>query len=284
MRSDRAAARRSQHASGASRGAAVALLLVLAHGCGRAAAIEATPPASITPDVRIQAAIASVAQARSEQEFAARTRELAAFGGPNYSNLVPQLVVYALQQDDTRAAMIPGAIRERLRITDTQLVEALLPYLDTPDRQQRAQIENWLAGIDRKGEKRDYTVYHAVIVAHHADPPLGLVRYMYAAEPDAALTALADVYAAPDERSALAGARGPIVRAIDAQRAGRLDADKIAAARKALPALCASDAWWVRLYAATVLVQVPPLRTPKLVDTLRGDTNPLVRETIKSAG
>jgi hypothetical protein len=62
------------------------------------------------------------------------------------------------------------------------------------------------------------------------------------------------------------------------------DAEQIAAARKALPALCASDAWWVRLYAATVLVQVPPLRTPKLVDTLRGDTNPLVRETIKSAG
>jgi hypothetical protein len=180
--------------------------------------------------------------------------------------------------------MIPGAVRERLGITDTQLVEALLPYLDTPDRQQRAQTENWLGGIDRKGEKRDYTVYHAVIVAHRADPPLGLVRYMYAAEPDAALTALADVYAAPDERGALAGARGPVVRAIDAQRVGRLDAEQIAAARKALPALCASDAWWVRLYAATVLVQVPPLRTPKLVDALRGDANPLVRETIKSAG
>lgn len=277
-----ATARRSGYISGASRGAALALLLTLALGGGRGAAAEPTPPASITPDARIQAALERVAQARTEQEFAAATRDLPAFG--DYSNLVPQLVVYTLQQRDTRAAMIPAAIRARMGITDGQLVEALLPYLDTPDRQQRAQIDNWLAGIDRKGEKRDYAVYRAVIVVHRADPPLGLVRYMYTTEPDAALTALADVYATPEERGALAVTRAPIVRAIDAQRAGRLDAEQLAAARQALPALCASAAWWVRLYAAAVLVQMPMLRTPQLVDALRDDANPLVREMMRGAG
>jgi hypothetical protein len=250
----------------------------------RAAADEATPQASITPDAQVQAALERVARARNEQDFNAATRDLAVFVGPDRRNLVPQLVIFTLRQHDTRAAMIPGAVRERLGITDTQLVEALLPYLDTSDQAQRLQIENWLAGIDRKGEKRDYSVYRAVIIAHRADTPLGLVRYMYSADPGAALTTLADVYATPDERGVLAAARGPVALALDAQRAGRLDAEQIAAARQALPALSASSAWWVRLYAATVLVQVPPLRTAKLVGSLRDDTNPLVRETIKSAG
>jgi hypothetical protein len=244
-----------------------------------ACATDATPAPSIIADARMQAAIERAARAQTEDEFAAQVRALAALGGANYRELIPQLVVYLLQQRDTRAASVPGAIRARLGISDIQLVEGLLPYLETSDSGQRAQLENWLGGIDSShGESRDFSVYRRVIAARREDPPLGLVRYMYDAAADAAVATLAEVYATPERRRALFDARGPVEQALVAHRSAQLDAAQIAAARAALATLSRNPAWWVRLYAAAALAQMPELRTPALLEPLRADPHRLVRD------
>lgn len=240
-----------------------------------AAACNATAGAALASDPRMQAAIERAASAKTDEEFAAEVRALAALGGPNFRDLVPQLVVFALQQRDTRAAMTPAVIRTRLGITDAQLVEALLPYLDTPDPQQRAQLRNWLRAVDTAtGDRRDFRIYQTIVAARRDDPPLGLVRYMYDTDADAALAALAEIYAEPGRRGALLDARRPLA----AYRAGRRDESGVAAARAALHTLSGDPAWWQRLYAAAALAQMPELRTPELIEPLRRDAHPLVRD------
>ena len=254
-------------------------------GVAAAAVSDATPGPAITPDPRIQAAIERAARAESEADFAAAVDALAKLAGPSHSALVPQLVAYTLQQRDTRAAMAPAVIRARLGITDVQLVEGLLPYLATSDTQQRAQLANWLAGIDGgSGAPRDFSVYRSVIEARRAAPPLGLVRYMYESDPDAGAAVLTEIYAAPADRRSQREARRPVADAWAAQRAARLSAEQIAAARAALAALAKDPAWWQRLYAAVTLTEIPELPTPELIGALQVDAHPLVREIGGAAG
>ena len=251
-------------------------LVLGALGCTQhAVAGAATPAASITSDPRMQAAIERAAGAHSEDELNTEMRALAALAGPNFRDLVPQLVVFTLRQQDTRAAMTPAVIRARLGITDAQLVEALLPYLETPDAQQRAQLRNWLGAVDAAhGEPRDFGVYRTIVAGHRDDPPLGLVRYMYETDADGAVTSLAEIYAEPARRGELLAARRPIAD----YRAGQRGAAGVAAAQAALRTLSSDPAWWLRLYAAATFAQLPELRTPELVEPLRRDAHPLVRE------
>ena len=206
--------------------------------------------------------------------------------GPGYRDLVAQLVVFAGQPRDARAALAPGVIRERLGITDAELLQALLPLLEAPDGAQRAQVYNWLGGIDaRSGEPRDYSRYRGVIAARRDAPPLGLVRYMYESDAGRAMDTLAEVYAEPAQRSALVDARHPAEQAWSTQRAGRPpDAAQIAAARAALQALARHPQWWVRAYVAAALVQIPALRTTELLQPLQADPHPVVRDLMEEKG
>jgi hypothetical protein len=231
----------------------------------------------------MQVAIERVAAAQSEAELDAALRVLAGLAGPGYRDLVPQLVVFTRQPRDARAALAPGVIRERLGITDAQLLDGLLPMLEAPDGQQRAQLYNWLGGIDaRSGEPRDFSLYRRVIAARRDAPPLGLVRYMYDSDAETAVAVLAEVYAEPAQRRALVEARRPVNQAWAGPRAGRPpDAAQIAAARAALQTLARYPEWWVRAYAAAALVQMPPLRTPELLQPLQADPHPLVRDLVQ---
>jgi len=264
---------------------AVWLVLVTLCGARIADAGDSTPARSITSDERIQTAIERAARAQTDDELAAELRALGALGGPNHRDLLPQLVVFTIQQHDTRAALIPGVIRERLAITDTQLVEALLPYLETPDPQQRAQLRNWLGGIDTaSGDTHDFTLYRTIIAARRDDPPLGLVRYMYETDADTAALTLADVYAEPARRRALVDLLRPVRQARASDANGRLDAAQTAAARDALKILARDPTWWTRLYAAAALAQMRQLRTADLVELLQADRHPLVRDMVRQSG
>jgi hypothetical protein len=233
----------------------------------------------------MQAAIARAAGAHTDEELAAQVRALAALGGPNFRDLVPQLVVFALQQRDTRAAMAPAVIRARLGITDAQLVEAVLPHLETPDPRQRAQLRNWLGAVDAaNGKPRDFRVYQTIIGGRRDEPPLGLVRYMYDTDADVAVTTLAAIYAEPAQRRTLAEVRRPVADALADHRAGRSHPSRAALARAALQTWSRDPAWWARLYAAAALAQMPALRTPELVDLLRSDSHPLVRDMARQLG
>jgi len=258
------------------------ILLLAAVLCARGAtAVEPTPAASITPIARIQAALEETAHSQSAEQLAAALQQLTAMGGPDYRDLIPQLVIFAMQPRDARTALLPGVVRGRLGITDAQFVDGLLPYLETPDRQQRAQMYNWLGGIDTADSQgREFGLYRTVIAARRDDPPLGLVRYMYDTDASVAVTTLAEVYATPSERQALRAALQPVEQAWARHRAGRPEPTPTAA-RTALTTLARNPAWWVRVYAATASAQMPELQTPELLKVLRADRHPLVQQLTK---
>jgi hypothetical protein len=244
--------------------------------CAVTLAASGTPATSVAPDLDIQRKIDAVPAARSPQELDAA---LAPLRKIEVRVLVPQLVLYSSQQTDTRAAMAPGVIRERLGISHRELVEALLPLLSTKEPRVRVQLDNWLAGVDGGGDGwRDFTTFGIVLASRADDPPLGLVRYMYDADPDAAAATLAEIYVQPTQRQTLADARDPVARALAQQRAGRIDPAQIAAARTSLAALSRHPEWWMRVYAAAALTRMPELRTPELVAPLAAVAHPWVRE------
>lgn len=264
----------------ASRARSATALLVGAILSAASTAAGSTPVPAVTPNPRIQAAIERAATARSAADLDAALRKLAALGGPANRELIAQLIVFARTPHDARTAMAPGVIRERLGITNEQLVDALVPLLDTADAAQRAQVANWLGGVDTAGDgTRDFSVYRSRIAEQRNTPPPGLLRYMYETDAPAALLVVADVYGDPVEVAAVREIRRPVDAAWSGKRTGQpLDAAQIAAARAALATLARHPDWWVRAYAAASLAQLPPLRAQDLADAMRADPQPLVRE------
>jgi len=263
---------------------ALALALAFAAvGLGTAAALSAAPtPAlpqqAIAPDASMQTAIQRAAAAQTEAEFSDAARALAELAGAQHNTIVPQLVYFAMQQHDTRPAMVPAALRARLAISDTEMIEALIPYLDTPDATLRAQLYNWLGAADAPhGGAPDFDVYRPILAARRDAPPRGLIRYLYETDPDGAVHVLIDSIEDARARTTWTQAQAPITAAWVSERSAHPDAALIAAARPAVITLAASEVWWLRLYAAASLRAMPALRTPDLAAQLRSDPDPLVR-------
>jgi hypothetical protein len=128
-----------------------ALLLLLGTAAVlRAAAgahAAATPPGgTITPNPSLQNEIARAAAADSEAELHASLAKLRAAGGPEFGDLIPQLVLYLMDAKDVRQAMIAGVIIDRLKISPAQIERALRPYRTTNDPRLRREIDNLLDG------------------------------------------------------------------------------------------------------------------------------------------
>jgi hypothetical protein len=114
---------------------------------GAVAHAEPTPSATaITPNAAIQREIARCASAANDAQLQPALDKLRALGGPDFVELIPQLVYYLANAKDLRDAMMPGVISDRLQITPAQLRAALAPYRNTSDPKMKQQIDNLLQG------------------------------------------------------------------------------------------------------------------------------------------
>jgi hypothetical protein len=235
--------------------AAGLLVLVEPHvtplrGGARVAAASATP----ARDAGVQAKIAAVASATSEEQLASTLAALRAVTAPDYSGLVPQLALFLLDARDERAGMTPALIVSRLGVTRGQILRAVEPYLDAPDAKLRAQLDNLLGAV----ELADVRAF--VVERGGAPPSDGLVRHLYARSPVEAIGVLAPVAAAnePEPR-----ATSPDVTLVETTRAtlaaGRASNADVTRAAAALDALSRDPDWRLRAYAAAVLRATPAL-------------------------
>jgi hypothetical protein len=229
--------------------AAIAALVAIER---RAAALDA-----VTPDAAMQQAIGRVATASSEEELSGPLILLKARGGDDFSALVPQLLYFSMRATDVRAGMAAAVVVERLRITPAQQLQAVVPYLSTPDPALQRELRNLFDQIDggSAAEPPNFSAF-APLLRGGAEPVV-LITYLLETAPDQALPLLADAYVADAEtrRQLLADARD--------------DAALIRRAR--------DKAWWVRLYVVARVRQTPRLQTPALMQTLRDDPHPAVR-------
>lgn len=235
----------------------------------RGAAIAVAADTSPARDARVQARIAAVTSATSEEQLAGALAALRAVVADDFSDLVPQLALFLIDARDERAGMTPALIVSRLGVTRGQILRAVEPYLDTPDARLRAQLENLLGEVELDDVR-------AFVAASGPDAPSpALVRYLYARSPVDALRVLG-----------AASVTGPLPAPVivveelrGALAAGRASEADRARAAGALATLSRDSDWRLRAYVAAVLGAEPGLiRAAELADPhLETDAEPRVR-------
>jgi hypothetical protein len=240
----------------------------------------ATGPA---PDARLQSGLCALVEASGSDERRAALQFVAENAGEQSQRLIPQLLLFTEQSRSTREGMLFGALVEQLRIPQQDLVAGLVPLLEEAGAARRASIGGVLAqfeahSIDRAANFDHYRPFLA------AEAPVGLTRYLYESDPDAALITLTRA------RVRDAGALRALVHAqhvvADLRwqlRFGYISGTDLPAAAplaalEALGELATHEAWWARLAAAQLAVEQPGLRSVIPVDALAEDAHATVRE------
>lgn len=276
------------------RAAAPLVGLALALGACSALAAEApvTQPATVALDAELQQAIDRVVHAEGDAERVPALDALRARAEAAPLTVIQQLVMRTGQAADPRDALASGAILDELAFSQSALVAALVPLLDSMDQTQVAAARGVLATVEDASAERapDFSYYRELIAARVTAgqaPPAGLIRHMYELAPGQALLAMLRAYQLrqPDEIKPILWAEHAVSDVIWKQRFGFLapgEIDPQAAAE--LARMARHEHWWARLYAVQIMRQHAEFRLVELVAVLQADDHPLVRDVAQSLG
>ncbi len=143
-----------------------------------------------------------------------------------------------------------------------ELIDAVLPYLETEDAALRQQAKTALRLVDQTtGSKKDFTGYESYLKARKDHPSETLICYMYVRDPQAAILSMSRVYGD---------------KATETELTDKLKGDP----NFALQSLVDRPEWWAHLYVAETMMKQPQLRDAVLLKKLEKDDNPLVREKV----
>ena len=251
----------------------------------------ATDPAVIEADPAAQAAITAFVHAQNEDEREESFQRLEEMAGPSYGKLVRQLVTFSCRADNVRDGMACGVLVRRLGIPDRAVIEAVIPLLQGEDAALAKSSRNILAGFEHRsaGRRPDFSVYREIIADGRRagqNPPMGLIRYMYQAEPGEAMLTLMRSYQLrePEVIKTIVWAEHVVSDVLWKQRNGFLGQDEIEpAAAVELANLSRHPEGWVRLYAAETMRQHWAFRRPQLMVQLSNDDHILVRSAASTA-
>ena len=201
--------------------------------------------------------------AGTQEEFSQKLAELQDKAG-GAQKFVLQLLYFSAHARSTRQGMLPLVLVDKLNISADDRVAAIVPLLDTGDQAVLEQAYEWLQVVDFDGEAQEFRFsrYENVLHREAADVPKGLIRYMYAKSPDAALSSLATVYLDKDAAKAL------------------VDHVKSEDDAQAVDQLSQRPEWWAQLYVAEKLRKNPKLRSTHVLERIKGSHHPLVKEKV----
>lgn len=251
------------------------MVLLLAVSSGGVVAEQNAEEFPIKPNQEVQsilqALISTNAQERqkmfpagTEEEFKETLISIQEKAG-GVQELVQQLLYFSVHAQDTRQGMLPLVLVEQLNISEDDRVAAIVPLLNTGDQSVLKQAYEWLQVVDFDSETQEFRFnrYENVLHRKSADVPKGLIKYMYATSPDAALSNLATVYLDKDEAKVL-------VNQVKSE-------DEV----QTVDRLSKRPEWWAKLYAAEKMKQNPKLRDPELIEQLKKSKNPVVSATVQ---
>jgi len=190
--------------------------------------------------------------------------------GNDRERLLIQVAWFLSRAEGTEQTMGGAVLIDALDFTDAEKIRAIAPRLETENTELRKVLEDLLSTVDRPdGGQPDFAPYRRVLGEWGNDPPQGLIRYMYDVSPDEAFLSLLLVYLedGPERRSLAL-----------TQQALNTTSQGGSSAVKPFGALVEHEIWWVRLFAARVLVDRPELGTLDALVLLQEDPHPLVRD------
>lgn len=263
----------------------------LASRCATRVAGEDT----IVPDPTVQAQIDRTVQAYlvSHSEVSAKyahkalDEQLKLYAlAKNDTVLVRQLLYYAMHPLSDSGAIMVSWVFAEAHISDREMLEAVLPYIETSDRILRRKVLdclNVVEGAPPLGHPPNYETYYEYLRGRTNSPPLALIEYMYRKAPGEALRTCETVFGdIREDRRNIVWAEHVVADVLWKQENGFLKRDEITAdAVEQLDQLARCDHWWVRLYVAEILRSQPEFRTGAGVARLAQDVHPSVRKTIE---
>lgn len=240
------------------------------------------------PDAELQGALRRLAEDSAPDELRATLRFLDEKAGVAHARLVPQLLLFKEASRSTREGMVFGAVVEQLRIPEADVVAGLVPLFEGADAARRASLGGVLSEYEDRSIDRgaDFDGYRPFL---GGELPVGLVRYLYETDADAALLTLTRSRALERaELRELVLAQHEVADLRWRLRFGylsRADLPRGASpeSREALGMLAAHGEWWVRLAAASMALDEPGLRALVPLDALADDPHALVREVARAA-
>jgi hypothetical protein len=241
------------------------------------------------PDPELQRGFERVLASATPDERAAAFAFLRANAGARHERLVPQLMLWSERSRETDTGLLPGIVHAELAIPAEDVVAALVPLLASEDPARRAALGRVLSEHEDHDLLRgaDFSLYRPWLRPEAAPAP-GLVRHLFATDPDAALLTLllAQVADASEQRALLlaqhelADLRWRLRHGFLARATLERDAPSALAA---LTELATHSRPFARLAAATLALEEPTLRGPARLELLTEDPDPLVRATARAA-
>jgi hypothetical protein len=234
------------------------------------------------PDPRLQAAIGETVSAIARHDATAgdRIAALVSLAAGRRDLLILQVALHLEGSDGTERSMAGAILLRQLAFTPPELIGTLVPRLDGARPALRRVFTEMLGTIDRReGGAADFRVYEAWLAGRDGPPPAGLVRYLYEVSPGAAQDCLRRVHGGAGPGPEIAGAIRELQAIVDDRDASRVLTEKERArAAAALETISRDPAWWVRRYAAEILRGDATLGTPAIMQRLKADPEPLVRD------
>ena len=195
--------------------------------------------------------------------------------GDDREKLLMQLAWYLSRAQGTEQTMGAAVLIDSLAFTDEEKIRAIAPHLENDNAELRKVLVDMLSTVDRpNGGQPDFAPYRRVLGEWGDDPPPGLIRYLYDVSPGEAFLSLLLVYQddGPERRSLA------LTQQAVSTTGGGIPSEQRAALVEKFSVLVDHEIWWVRLYAASMLVGRPELGAPDALPRLREDPHPLVRD------
>jgi hypothetical protein len=199
------------------------------------------------------------------------------------SLVVEQLAcAYAHGQESGVALFVLNHLRSLSFYTETDVIDAIVPHLDTTEGRVQARLWKFLwLFMTLHPAWQPFSQFDSYLGARE-DPPLSLIEIMYREGPSEALLTLVRVYRGdPEMVKQLKWAEHVVSDVLWKQQNGFLKPKEVEpAAVEQLEKLSRHSEWWVRLYVAELLNQEPEFQTPELVKRLNDDNHTLVQKAM----
>ncbi|MCI0638284.1 MAG: hypothetical protein L0Y72_05945 [Gemmataceae bacterium] len=260
---------------------------------------EAGP--SIVPDEKIQSLISrAVILVKDEVDADARTalKSLNDMAARIPEVLAPQLIYHSLHSSDETSALGSIVLMGHLGTKwESQMRQALIPFLEMSDKKAVDEVSMWLHGIDshkNPSPESNVLYYRETLLRQKKTPPAGLVDYVFDISPSRALLLLGEIYSKEPKfgnwpRDLMWSDH--VVTTVGWRASNRfLQEGDLEKARKELDHLSKHEGWYARRYVVEILGGVPrfhgtwgnpKLGTPEIIERLTKDSHPLVRERAK---